>query len=382
MRPVADDADLGTRAVADELALVRLLAEYGHIMDARDWSGLGRIFTTDVECDWSAFDLAVTDGLAHLQEYFAEIRHPIAHHVTNVVTEVDSVGRVGHDSLQAARGARRRVGGHRRLPRSGGADTRGMADPPPRGPAPPPAARAADGPRRARNPPRVRSPPMSISPTAAPTEPRSAFDQVVVVSGHMVDAPDRSETRFPAWAEPGVAGAVGSILSDWSVDSATLVISGGARGADIIVAEEALSMRATVWLLLALPEDEFVAASVRLPGTDWEERFWALRRTVPDVGAVRRARTAAGGRRHRRSLRPQQRLVSGCRPGPGATGASPSGGGVGRWKRRQHRWHGRLRGPSPRARDRGAGHPAPAGLNTTGSHAVRPGCIWAATERV
>ena len=95
MRPVAADADLGTSGVvdvADELALVRLLAEYGHIMDERNWSGLDRIFTPDVQCDWSAFDLAVTDGLAHLQEYFDEIRHPIAHHVTNVVAEVDATG--------------------------------------------------------------------------------------------------------------------------------------------------------------------------------------------------------------------------------------------------------------------------------------------------
>ena len=58
-------------------------------MDARDWDGLGRIFTDDAVCDWSAFDLAVTEGLAHLQEYFAQIRHPIAHHVTNVVVDLD-----------------------------------------------------------------------------------------------------------------------------------------------------------------------------------------------------------------------------------------------------------------------------------------------------
>jgi hypothetical protein len=122
---------------------------------------------------------------------------------------------------------------------------------------------------------------MSMASTDAPTVPRSAFSQVVVVSGHMVDAPDRPAVRFPAWAEPGVAGAVRIVLGDWGVDAGTLVISGGARGADIIVAEEARAMGATVWLLLALPDDEFVDASVRLPGTDWEARFWALRRSCP-----------------------------------------------------------------------------------------------------
>ena len=124
--------------------------------------------------------------------------------------------------------------------------------------------------------------------TAGPTVPRAAFSQVVVASGHMVDAPDRPTTRFPARAAPDVAHEVRTVLRSWSVDRDTLVISGGARGADIIVAEEGLAAGATVWLLLALPEDEFVAASVRLPGSDWEARFRALRRrcatwTQPDV---------------------------------------------------------------------------------------------------
>jgi hypothetical protein len=75
--------------LADELALHRLLAVYGHLMDARDWKGLSAIFTEDAVCDWSAFDLAVTNSLAELQHYNDEIRHPLAHHVTNVVVDVD-----------------------------------------------------------------------------------------------------------------------------------------------------------------------------------------------------------------------------------------------------------------------------------------------------
>ena len=81
--------DVASDRLGDEVALQRLLAEYGHIMDARDWNGLGRIFTEDAVCDWSAFDLAVTDGMAHLQEYFDSIRHPVAHHVTNVLVDLE-----------------------------------------------------------------------------------------------------------------------------------------------------------------------------------------------------------------------------------------------------------------------------------------------------
>ncbi|MGH9117018.1 MAG: hypothetical protein ACRD0A_03810 [Acidimicrobiales bacterium] len=116
---------------------------------------------------------------------------------------------------------------------------------------------------------------------AAPTGPRSGFSQVIVASGHMVDRPDRAVTRFPAQAERDVADAVRTALRDWDVGPGTLVISGGARGADIIVAEAAIDLGATVWLLLALPDDEFLESSVRLAGTDWEERFLALRRRCP-----------------------------------------------------------------------------------------------------
>jgi hypothetical protein len=75
--------------LADRVALVQLLAEYGHIMDERDWPGLERIFTADAVCDWSAFDLAVTNSLAELQTYNDEIRHPLGHHVTNVFVQLD-----------------------------------------------------------------------------------------------------------------------------------------------------------------------------------------------------------------------------------------------------------------------------------------------------
>jgi hypothetical protein len=80
--------DAPTGGVEDELALLRLLALYGHLMDAKDWGGLALIFTDDAVCDWSAFDLAVTNGLADLQRYNDEIRHPLAHHVTNVVADI------------------------------------------------------------------------------------------------------------------------------------------------------------------------------------------------------------------------------------------------------------------------------------------------------
>jgi hypothetical protein len=102
-------------------------------------------------------------------------------------------------------------------------------------------------------------------------------EQVVVVSGHMVDRPDRAAPRFPAAAETGVTAGVRKALERWQVGPGTLLVSGGARGADLIGAEQALDLGADVLLLLALPEAEFVRTSVALPGSDWEARYRAVR---------------------------------------------------------------------------------------------------------
>jgi hypothetical protein len=103
--------------------------------------------------------------------------------------------------------------------------------------------------------------------------------QAIVVSGHMIDHPDRSSPRFPPEAEAGVTKSIAQIFDAWEVGPGSLLVSGGARGADIIAAELARAAGAEVWLLVALPEDEFIPGSVRLPGTDWEQRYRALRAT-------------------------------------------------------------------------------------------------------
>ena len=105
--------------------------------------------------------------------------------------------------------------------------------------------------------------------------------QAVVVSGHMIDHPDRPTPRFPAAAESTVTDAVAAVLARWEVSPGTLLVCGGARGADIITAEQALELGAEVWLLVALPDEEFIPLSVELPGTDWQDRFVALRRRCP-----------------------------------------------------------------------------------------------------
>ena len=121
--------------------------------------------------------------------------------------------------------------------------------------------------------------------------------RVVVVSGHMVDAPGRPEPRFPPEQVARVDAEVREALDAWGVDGSTTLITGGARGADLLAAEAARERGAEVRVVLALPPDEFEARSVALDGTDWAERFRSALAgaTRWRSSSTRRARTSSRG---------------------------------------------------------------------------------------
>jgi hypothetical protein len=105
-----------------------------------------------------------------------------------------------------------------------------------------------------------------------------AAPEVVVVSGHMVDLPGRPQPRFPPEEVQRVTATVRSAFARWGIGTGTTLVTGGARGADIVAAEAALERGAALRLVLALEPDEFVARSVAIPGTAWEQRFRELLR--------------------------------------------------------------------------------------------------------
>jgi patatin-like phospholipase/acyl hydrolase len=105
---------------------------------------------------------------------------------------------------------------------------------------------------------------------------RDDFARVVVAGGYRIDDPQQPDRRFPPQAEPQVTTEVAVALERWGIGPTDLVVCGGANGADIIIAELAMARGATVWLLLPLPLEEFIARSVRLEGSDWEQRFLRL----------------------------------------------------------------------------------------------------------
>jgi hypothetical protein len=105
----------------------------------------------------------------------------------------------------------------------------------------------------------------------------SHFEKVAICSGHMIDAPDRKEPRFPDSKSKAVRDKIAEQLAQWKIGPRDLSICGGACGADILFAEECLRRGAQFRLLLPQAIDDFVCDSVRHAGDGWVRRFHALR---------------------------------------------------------------------------------------------------------
>jgi hypothetical protein len=76
-------------STATRLAIHELISLYGHLIDAREFSRLGEIFTDDAVFDLSDYDGNCHQGLPAIQGMMLESNeHPLAHHSTNIVVNV------------------------------------------------------------------------------------------------------------------------------------------------------------------------------------------------------------------------------------------------------------------------------------------------------
>lgn len=119
-----------------------------------------------------------------------------------------------------------------------------------------------------------------IARLAAPFMPR----QVLLFSGHMVDAPDRKQPRFPATKLAQAAQALRQVLDTLGTGEGDLLLTQGAAGGDLLCAAACHERGARVQLLLPLEEPEFIERSV-LPsegGEDWRARYFALKAALRD----------------------------------------------------------------------------------------------------
>ena len=93
---------------------------------------------------------------------------------------------------------------------------------------------------------------------------------VIIFSGHMVDAPGRDVPRFPGKFADAVAEQIRRTLD--SVD-ARIGISSAACGSDLLFIDAMLAREADIQVVLPWRREEFKQTSVLAGGQEWEQRF-------------------------------------------------------------------------------------------------------------
>lgn len=109
--------------------------------------------------------------------------------------------------------------------------------------------------------------------------PAGAPRNVLLFSGHMIDAPGRKKPRFPASKEPVAADAIAHLLdsADIGAGAGDLAICGGACGGDLLFAEACLARGAALELYIPFDEPTFLRESVDFADANWRERFGAAK---------------------------------------------------------------------------------------------------------
>lgn len=109
-------------------------------------------------------------------------------------------------------------------------------------------------------------------------QPQDYMKHIILFTGHMIDAPDRKTSRFPPSKEASVRIEILKALKNIkATKSGELVgIAGGANGGDILFHEVCDELDIHSEIYLALPENEYVGASVSFAGEHWEPRFRKL----------------------------------------------------------------------------------------------------------
>ena len=120
--------------------------------------------------------------------------------------------------------------------------------------------------------------------TAPPFQP----GQVLLFSGHMVDAPTRPKPRFPPAMVARATAEIERVLDGMKAGPGDIALTQGAAGGDLIFAEACIKRGVRVQLLLPLPEPDFIDASVMSSsdGLAWRERYYALTAQLAEPARV------------------------------------------------------------------------------------------------
>ncbi|MEK8030565.1 tetratricopeptide repeat protein [Ideonella sp. DXS29W] len=112
--------------------------------------------------------------------------------------------------------------------------------------------------------------------------------QVLLFSGHMVDAPGRPQARFPAAHEGEAARRIGAALDELGADARDLALCQCAAGGDLLFLEAAQARGVRCQVMLPQAEPDYIQRSI-LPSTDgarWRDRWFAVRAALADPPRV------------------------------------------------------------------------------------------------
>jgi tetratricopeptide (TPR) repeat protein len=98
--------------------------------------------------------------------------------------------------------------------------------------------------------------------------------QVFLFSGHMIDAPNREEPRFPPDKEPIAAKVIAEKLDAVGAGPEDLACCGGACGGDLLFAEACLDRGLRLEVRIPFDEPTFIQKSVAFAPGNWTDRFY------------------------------------------------------------------------------------------------------------
>lgn len=121
--------------------------------------------------------------------------------------------------------------------------------------------------------------------------PDAGFDRIIVFAGHRVDDARRAREkgpRFPPEQEAKARAAIREAVEQEKqlASGRMLGIAGGANGGDILFHEICQELAVPTELLLALPENAYIDASVATEDSQWVQRFHEIRNTQKNVPAL------------------------------------------------------------------------------------------------
>jgi hypothetical protein len=109
--------------------------------------------------------------------------------------------------------------------------------------------------------------------------------RVILFTGHMIDAPGRPTSRFPAIMEITAREAIRqAVLNEKNLTTGNLLgMSGASNGGDILFHEVCHENGIETEAYLAVPEQQYIVQSVAPANEHWIERFWEVRNSSVKV---------------------------------------------------------------------------------------------------